>query len=297
MILVTGASGSIGSQLVDRLVAAGHEPRVAGRHPDGLAARWPQLPVAELDITRPDTLQAALDGVDSAYYLVHSMEPGADGDFRERDAQGARDFGRAALRAGVGRTIYMSGLGRDSRDLSKHLASRHETGEILADEGPPVLELRAAMVIGAESASYRILSDLVNRLPAMILPKWVSTRTQPIAMADVVSYLEASLDVPLAGQHTVVEIGGADVLTYKQMIETLAASRGRHPALVSVPVLTPRLSSLWCAITTSVPLATARPLIEGMTVSMTADPQDARRLFPDISPMSFGEAIAEVSAA
>ncbi|MDP9299860.1 MAG: NAD(P)H-binding protein, partial [Actinomycetota bacterium] len=173
MILVTGASGSIGSRLVDRLVEVGYTPRIAGRQPERLTARWPQLSAVELDVGRPATLAAALDGIEAAYYLVHSMEPGTDGGFRERDAQGARNFARAAMEAGVQRVIYLGGLGRDDQDLSEHLASRQETGRILAEEGPQVLELRAAMVIGSDSASYRMLTDLVNRLPAMILPRWV----------------------------------------------------------------------------------------------------------------------------
>jgi uncharacterized protein YbjT (DUF2867 family) len=296
MILVTGASGSIGSRLVDRLVETGRSPRVAGRHPEALAPRWSQLSAVELDVLRPETLAAALDGVATAYYLVHSMEPGTGGDFKDRDARGAREFGRAALKAGVERVIYMGGLGRDDDDLSEHLESRQETGRILAEEGPPILELRAAMVIGSDSASYRMLADLVNRLPAMILPRWVSTPSQPIAMTDVISYLEAALDVPLAQERTVVEIGGPDVITYRRMIELVAQARGKHPLLITVPFLTPRLSSYWCAITTSVPMATARPLIEGMTVPMVVRPANASALFPGIEPMSFRDALREAMA-
>lgn len=293
MILVTGASGSIGSRLVDRLVEAGHLPRIAGRRPAGLTARWPQLSSVEMDIGRPETLAAALEGVDAAYYLVHSMEPGTDGGFKERDAEGARNFARSAKEAGVRRLIYLGGLGRDDEDLSEHLASRQETGRILAEGCPPVLELRAAMVIGSDSASYRMLTDLVNRLPAMILPRWVSTPSQPIAMSDVVSYLRAALDVELTQARTIVEIGGPDVLSYRRMIELVAEQRGKHPLLVTVPFLTPKLSSYWCAITTSVPMATAQPLIEGMTVPMVVRPEAANRLFPDIKPMPFIDALRE----
>jgi uncharacterized protein YbjT (DUF2867 family) len=296
MILVSGASGSIGSRLVDRLVEAGHFPRVAGRHPDGLTARWPQLSPAELDVGRPATLAAALEGVDVTFYLVHSMEPGTDGGFRERDAEGARNFARAAVEAGVQRMIYLGGLGRDNQDLSEHLVSRQETGRILAEEGPRMLEFRAAMAIGADSASYRMLVDLVNRLPAMILPRWVSTPSQPIAMTDVIAFLEAALDVELAQDRTVVEIGGPEILTYRRMIELVAEQRGKHPVLVTVPLLTPKLSSYWCAITTSVPMATAQPLIEGMTVPMVVRPENARTLFPDIAPMPFRDALREAFA-
>ena len=293
MILVTGASGSIGSRLVDRLVDAGHSLRVAGRHPDELIARWPQLPAFEMDVTRSGTLASALNGVTVAYYLVHSMEPSTHGGFGELDAQGARNFGRAATEAGVQRVIYLGGLGRDDQDLSEHLASRQETGRILAEEGPPVLELRAAMVIGPDSASYRMLTDLVNRLPAMILPRWVSTPSQPIAMTDVISYLEAAPDVKLTQQRTIVEIGGADTLNYRRMIELVAEERGKNPIVFTVPFLTPRLSSYWCAITTSVPMAIAQPLIEGMTVSMVVRSEIANELFPDIRPMPFRDALRE----
>ena len=291
MIIVTGASGAIGSRLVDRLVAAGQAPRVAGRHPERMRERWPELPAVELDVLRPTTVKPALEGVDVAYYLVHSMGAGAGSEFRERDAQGARTFARAAREVGVDRVVYLGGLGRDEGSLSEHLASRQETGRILAEEGPPVLELRAAMVIGSGSASYRMLTDLVNRLPAMVLPRWVSTESQPISMLDVVSYLEASLDVDLGQGRTIVEIGGPDVLTYRQMIELVAAERGKHPVLITVPLLTPKLSSYWCALTTSVAMATAQPLIEGMTVPMIVRPEQARSMFPAIQPMSFRDAL------
>ncbi len=296
MILVTGASGSIGSRLVDRLLATGRSPRVAGRHPDLLTARWPQLAAAHVDVVRSETLPAAFEDVTAAYYLIHSMEPGSRGSFRERDAQGARNFAQAALAAGVERVIYLGGLGREDQDLSEHLASRQETGRILAEEGPSVIELRAAMVIGSDSASYRMLIDLVNRLPIMILPRWVSTPSQPIAIADVVTYLERALDIALTPGRTIVEIGGPEILTYRRMIELVAEARGKHPALMTVPFLTPRLSSYWCAITTSVPMATAQPLIDGMTVPMVVRPEVADALFPDIVPMSFRDALRDAIA-
>ncbi len=247
----------------------------------------------ELDVLRPATSGAALEGIDAAYYLVHSMESGSGSGFRERDAEGARTFAGAATEAGVRRVIYLSGLGRDDQALSEHLASRQETGRILAEDGPPLLELRAAMVIGSGSASYRMLTDLVNRLPAMVLPRWVSTPSQPISMTDVLAYLVAALEVDLSEDRTIVEIGGPDILTYRDMIEMVAEERGKHPVLVTVPFLTPKLSSYWCAITTSVPMATAQPLIEGMTVPMVVRPESASSLFPDIRPMSFRDALKE----
>lgn len=297
MILVTGASGTIGSALVDRFIADRLAPRVSSRHPSTLTERWPSLEAVQLDVLRPLTLAPALEGVTTAYYLVHSMEPSADGDFSERDADGARTFGEAALAAGVERVIYLGGLGEEGPELSEHLASRHETGRILAESGPPVLEFRAAMVIGADSASFRMLNDLVNRLPAMVVPRWVETPSQPIAMDDVVTYLVDGMTTDLIDRHTIVEIGGPQVLTYREMIETVAETRGRDPLIVGVPFLTPRLSSYWCGLTTSVPSALARPLIEGMSTPMVADLTEATTRFPDVLPLTFSEALDRASAA
>jgi uncharacterized protein YbjT (DUF2867 family) len=295
-VLVTGASGAIGSALVDRLVDAGRPPRIASRDPGRLRARRPQLDTVELDVLREETLAPALAGVRAAYYLVHSMEPGAGGDFSERDAAGARNFAAAARAAGVERVIYLGGLGEEGRGLSEHLASRHETGRILAQSGPPLLEFRAAMVVSRDSASYQMLSDLVNRLPAMLVPRWVDTPSQPIALDDVLAYLVAGLDVALEEPRTIVEIGGPEVTSYREMIRTVASQRGRRPLIVGVPLLTPRLSSYWCGLTTSVPAALARPLIEGMSAPLLVRDGSARRLFPAIEPMSFGAALERVDA-
>jgi uncharacterized protein YbjT (DUF2867 family) len=290
-ILVTGASGAVGGRLVDRLRLGGLRPRVASRHPDALRERWAGIEAVELDVLRPATIGPALDGVTTAYYLVHSLEGAAGRGFRERDADGARWFGEAASGVGVDRVIYLGGLGEESDDLSEHLESRHETGRILSEAGPPVLEFRAAMVIGHDSASFTMLSDLVDRLPAMVLPRWVDTPTQPIAIDDVVAYLVAGLDTPLEGSRTIVEIGGSDVSTYRRMIEVVAAERGKHPMIVGVPLLSTGLSSAWCGLTTSVPSAVARPLIEGMTVPMVVRDASAPERFPGIEPMSFVEAV------
>jgi uncharacterized protein YbjT (DUF2867 family) len=291
MILVTGASGSIGSRLVERLTADGFKPRVGGRNPGALTARWPDLEAVELDVGRPVTIGRAVEEVEAAYYLVHSMEPGARGDFARRDAEGAANFGHAAKDAGVGRVIYLGGLGNESEGLSEHLESRHETGRVLAEHGPPLLEFRAAMVISSDSASFRMLMDLVNRLPAMVVPRWVNTPSQPIAVDDVLAYLAAGLATPLATPRTIVEIGGPQVLTYREMIEEAAHRRGRSPVIVSVPFLTPRLSSYWCGLTTDVPVALARPLIEGMSTPMLVRSDEAVRRFPGIHPLDFAQAM------
>lgn len=290
-ILVTGASGAIGSRLVERLRAEGASPVVAGRSPAALADRWPDLQARPLDVLDAGTVAPALEGIEVAYYLIHSMEPGS-GSFSERDADGARTFARQARAAGVERVIYLGGLGYEDQPLSAHLRSRQETGRILAREGPPVLELRAAMVVGPDSASFRMLTDLVRRLPAMVVPRWVDTPSQPIAIDDVLSYLAAARTAAMADQHTIVEIGGDEVVTYREMIRMVAARTGRSPVIVGVPLLTPALSSYWTALTTDVPAAVARPLIDGMTVPMVLrDPGTARRLFPEVHPMGFREAL------
>ena len=291
-ILVTGATGAIGGRLVDRLVAAGEMPRLASREPSKLGARWPDLDAVELDVLRPATIGPALEGVSAAYYLVHSMETAAQGNFKKRDAEGATLFGEAADDAGVERLVYLGGLGDDDDDdLSEHLESRHETGRILGETGPPLLEFRASMVVSADSASFTMLTDLVKRLPAMVVPRWVDTPSQPIAIDDVLSYLVAGLDTPLEPGRTIVEIGGPDVTTYRRMIETVAAERGRAPLIVGVPLLSPSLSSRWVGLVTSVSSALARPLIEGMTTPMVIRGDEARRRFPDIEPMSFVDAL------
>lgn len=295
-VLVTGASGAIGSELVERLVADGRSPRVSSRRPESLRERWPGLEAVELDVLRPQTLKPALAGVSCAYYLVHSMEPGAEGQFSERDAAGARHFAVAAKSAGVERVIYLGGLGDEGAGMSEHLESRQETGRILAEAGPPLLEFRAAMVVSSSSASFQMLSDLVNRLPAMLVPRWVETPSQPIALDDVLSYLVAGLETPLDQQRTVVGIGGPDVTTYREMIRMVAERRGRRPLIIGVPVLTPRLSSYWCGLTTSVPAALARPLIEGMTAPLLVKDDEALRRFPEIEPMAFSEALDRAAA-
>jgi len=292
--LVTGASGYVGGRLAAHLLREAASIRVAGRHVDELRTRFPGADAVELDVARPETLQPAMRGVSTAYYLIHSMEEAGAG-FQERDRVGARNFARAAFRSGVSRVVYLGGLGDDADDLSPHLESRHETGRVLAEHGPPLVELRAGIVIGDGSASYRMLEDLVERLPLMITPRWVDTRSQPIAIGDVVRYLEEAGRVSADEHHTIVEIGGPDVLSYREMLRRVGRARGRSPVVFSVPVLTPFLSSLWCGVVTSVPTSVARPLIEGQRNETVVRTRTAAEMFPDVDPVSFDDAVSRAS--
>lgn len=280
--LVTGATGFIGSHLVPTLLDAGHDVVAATRRPDSY--NGPGRAVG-LDLDDPSTIGPALAGVDVAYYLVHGMEQSG---YAERDAVAARAFGEAAAGAGV-RVVYLGGLGRG--EVSEHLASRHEVGEILRATCDAV-ELRAALVIGAGSASFEILRQLVDRLPAMICPKWVDTRCQPIALDDAVAYLVVAPALP-AGRY---DIGGADVLTYREMLLAYARIAGKRRLIVSVPVLTPRLSSLWLGLVTDQPPSIARPLAEGLSVEVVATDDRIRSLVPDLVPMGFDEAVRRALA-
>jgi len=260
-ILVVGASGYIGGRLVPLLARRGHVLALMARDPRPLAARFPGARVVGADLLDPETLQPAVAGIDLAFYLAHSMGGGEAG-FAERDRRAARNFAGAAAQAGVGRIVYLGGLGDDEADLSHHLASRHEVGSELAAHGIPVTELRAAIVIGSGSASFETLRHLTERLPLMITPRWVSTRCQPIGIRDVLDYLVATVDHPEVGG--IVEIGGPDVLSYAEMMRAYARLRGLRRLMIPVPVLTPRLSSYWCSLVTPVPSGIARPLIEGL---------------------------------
>jgi uncharacterized protein YbjT (DUF2867 family) len=294
VVLVTGAGGYVGGRLVESLLASGIAVRAAGRDERRLGARWRGIDSCRVDVLDPATIPPALEGVGVAYYLIHSMSEGEEG-FEERDRVAAANFANAARDAGVGLVVYLGGLGSDAERLSPHLASRHETGRVLAEQGPPVLEFRAGMVIGSGSASYRMLRDLVKRLPLMITPRWVRNLSQPIAVDDVVSYLRQGLSFRPAAQHTIVEVGGPDAMSYKDMMLRAAALSGRRPLIVTVPVLTPRLSSLWCGLVTSVPASIARPLIEGLRNETVVREPSAPQLFPDIHPVGFEEALRRAS--
>jgi uncharacterized protein YbjT (DUF2867 family) len=286
-ILVVGASGYIGGRLVPLLRARGHDLVLMSRDARPLAARFPDARVVGADLLDPASLAPALDGVDVAYYLAHSMGAGERG-FAERDRQAARSFAQAAERAGVSRIVYLGGLGEDSADLSHHLASRHETGAELAAHGVPVTEFRAAVIIGSGSASFEILRHLTERLPIMITPRWVGTRCQPIGIRDVLDYLASALDHPEVSG--IVEIGGPDILSYGDMMRTYARLRGLRRLMIPVPVLTPRLSSYWVNLVSPVPAGIARPLIEGLRNEVVVRDSGPAAVF-GLAPLPFVDAL------
>lgn len=290
MIAVAGATGYIGGLLCERLCEEGQEVRALARDPagaSGLAAIGCE--VRRADVLEPDSLASALDGVEVAYYLVHSMGRGADSEFAERDHEGAENFAAAASTAGVRRIVYLGGLGEGS----EHLASRHATAEALRAGSVPVAYFRAAAVIGAGSESFRTVFYLVRRLPLMVTPRWVTTRTQPIAVDDAVAYLAAAadLDLPLDRE---LQIGGPDVTTYGGMIDELARALGRRPPFrITVPILSPALSSLWIGLVTPVDAGVARPLIEGLATETVVSDDSGMRLFAGIQPTGLASALRQ----
>lgn len=265
VILVTGATGYIGGRLVPELVEAGHRVRCLVRNPGKLTdAAWSdRVEVVEGDITDPEALDRAMAGVEVADYLVHSM--GGSRAFDETDRRAAASFRDAATRAGVGHIVYLGGLGRDDDPkLSRHLRSRHAVGRVLADGPVPVTELRAALIIGSGSASFEMLRYLVEVLPAMVTPRWVDNRCQPISVRDVLRWLVGRAS-STAARSEVIEVGGPDVLTYREMMATYAEVAGLpRRVVVAVPVLTPELSSRWVGLVTPLPSRLARPLVESL---------------------------------
>ncbi|WP_255151708.1 NAD(P)H-binding protein [Halorarius halobius] len=260
-VLVTGATGFVGGRLVPALVERGHDVRVLVRDPSRYDA--PEgVEVASGDLLEPGSFEAALEGVDAAYYLVHSMQAG--GGYAERDRRAAHNFAAAASEAGVERVVYLGGLGDDRDELSEHLESRREVERILADGEYALTTLRAAIIIGDGSTSFELVRQLAKRLPVMVTPKWVRTPCQPIAIDDVIAYLVGVLDVPETAGGT-YEIGGPEVLAYEDIVRTVAEHvSGRAPYIVPVPVLTPRLSSYWLGFVTDVPTSVAHPLVLGL---------------------------------
>jgi uncharacterized protein YbjT (DUF2867 family) len=285
-VLVTGASGFVGSSLTEALEAQGYSVLAMTRHPGTYAGAG--KPIFG-DVYEPDSLRSALADADAAYYLVHSL---AREDFVERDAAAARSFGTAAADAGLERVIYLGGLGLDDANLSAHLKSRREVEHLLASGGVPTTVLRAAIVIGNGGISWEITRQLVAHLPVMIVPKWATTRTQPIALADVVRYLVGVLE-PEAAKGRVFEVGGPEVLTYAEMMRRVAQlHHHRRLHMLAVPLLTPRLSSYWLSLVTDVDTATARNLVDSMSNEVVVSDYSIADIVPGM-PMGYDDAVRE----
>ena len=285
-VLVTGASGFVGSSLTEALEAEGYSVLAMTRHPDTYAGAG--KPIFG-DVYEPDSLRSALADADAAYYLVHSL---AREDFVESDAAAARSFGTAAADAGLERVIYLGGLGLDDANLSAHLKSRREVEQLLASGGVPTTVLRAAIVIGNGGISWEITRQLVAHLPVMIVPKWATTRTQPIALTDVVRYLVGVLE-PEAAKGRVFEVGGPEVLTYAEMMRRVAQLRHhRQLHMLAVPLLTPRLSSYWLSLVTDVDTATARNLVDSMSNEVVVNDYSIADIVPGM-PMGYDDAVRE----
>jgi uncharacterized protein YbjT (DUF2867 family) len=282
-VLVTGASGFIGRRLCPALTSEGHQVRAMTRHPDTYEGAGE--PVFG-DVHDPATLADALAGCEAAYYMVHSL---GDEDFERRDADAARAFASAAAEAGVKQIIYLGGLGDDADQLSAHLRSRREVETLLGSGDVPVTVLRAGIIVGHGGISWEITRQLVEKLPAMVTPRWVRTRTQPIAVADVVRYLVGVLGEPGA-MGRAFDIGGADVLQYVEMMRRVAAIEGRHLVIKSVPLLSPRLSSMWLGLVTDVDVQTGRSLIDSMSNEVVVRDDSIRSLIP-FEPMDYDQAV------
>lgn len=284
-VLVTGASGYIGGRLVSPLLAEGHQVRALTRDPRKLDADpWrSDVEVATGDVFDPESLVGAMDGCDAAFYLVHSMD-GSGEDFQDRDRRAAQNFADAAGEVGLGRIVYLGGLG-EGDDLSKHLASRQEVGRILASGKVPVTELRAAVIIGSGSVSFEMLRYLTEVLPVMVTPKWVRTECQPIAISDVLQILVHAV-TDTGDESSIHQVGGADKLTYEEMMRTYAEVAGLPRRLViPVPVLSPKLSSHWVGLVTPLPTGVAKPLVDSLRVEVTVDDNSyAEEIVGDLVP-------------
>lgn len=289
LVLLTGGSGYVGGRLIPLLEQQPVGLRCLARHPDRLRSRvGTATEVVPGDVLDVASLDSALQGVHTAYYLVHLMSGSKD--FEKEDRQAALNFAQAAKRAGVRRIIYLGGLGDDDDpQLSPHLRSRHEVGQILRDSGVETIEFRASLVIGRGSLSFDLVQSLTDRLPVMLCPRWLTTKTQPIAVDDVLAYLLAAKDLPPCPSR-IFEIGSDDVTTYGDMIREYARQKGLRRWLISVPVLTPYLSSLWLALVTPASFEVGRHLIEGLKNPTVVRDRTALEVFP-IRPMSIRRAI------
>ena len=292
LVLLTGATGYIGGRLLKKLEEAGHRVRCLTRRPEELEGRLgPQSESVYADMFEPESLRAAMDGGDIAYYLVHSM--GTAENFEERDRIAAQNFGEAAKAAGIRRIVYLGGLGGDVT-MSPHLRSRQEVGEVLRASGVEVIEFRASVVLGSGSLSFELIRALVERLPVMTTPTWVQVQTQPIGVTDLLAYLVAAIDHPTDGSR-IYEIGGTDQMSYGDLMHEYARQRGLKRLMIPVPFLSPQLSSHWLGLVTPVYARVGRKLIESLRVPTVVKDDAARREF-DVRPMSVQAAIASAIA-
>ena len=288
-VLVTGVTGYIGGRLVPRLHMRGYEVRCFARAAHRLRGRFDEgVEIVEGDVKDEASLVRALDGCDAAYYLIHSMSSAKA--FADADREAARRFGAAARAAGVATIVYLGGLGNDRDPLSTHLRSRHEVGDVLRSSGVRTIEFRAALIIGSGSISFEMMRYLTERLPVMIAPKWVVTRCQPIGVAEVIAYLMAALELRTQG-NAIYEIGGTDVLSYRDMMLRYAAIRGLRRGIIIVPFFTPQLSSYWVHLVTPISARLAQPLIRGLYNEVVVRDFAAMRDFPHIVPSGFDDAV------
>jgi len=293
LILLTGASGYIGGRLLPSLENQGYRLRCVARHPEILRPKvGPLTEVVAGDVLDRQSLDNAMRGVDVAYYMVHSMS--STGSFEEKDRQGARNFGEAAKAAGVKGLVYVGGLGSDDEELSAHLRSRHEVGDILRQSGIPVCEFRASAVIGSGSASFELVRALVERLPIMLTPKWVKGKAQPIGIDDLLDYLIEALQIPLS-KFRIYEVGGADQVSYADMMRAYGRQRGLTPLIIPVPVLTPWLSALWLGLITPLYARIGRSIIESI-VHVTVVRENSALTTFSVHPMGIDEAIRRALA-
>ena len=287
-ILLAGATGYVGGRLLPVLEDAGYRVRCLARQPQSIRSKAADTEVVAGDVLDRRSLSPAFKGIDTAYYLVHSMA--TSGDFENEDRLAARNFAEAAREAGVQRIIYLGGLGDNSESLSSHLRSRHEVGEVLRESGAVVIELRASIVIGSGSLSFEMIRALTERLPVMIAPRWVATLAQPIAIEDLIDYLAASAAIP-CDESRVFEIGGADCVSYGDIMREYARQRGLRRLFIPVPVITPRLSSLWLGLVTPLYARVGKKLIDSLRNQTTVRDKSAQTVF-SIRPRGIREAIA-----
>ena len=287
-MLVTAATGYIGAHLLRPLADSGYRVWASARRPQAVKA--PEgVGVVAADALDADSTRASLEGIHTAFYLVHTLGGGAD--YAERDRTAATIFARAAADAGVSRIVFLGGLGKDVSGLSEHLSSRHEVGEILASTGVPVVEFRASIVVGSGSTSFEMIRNLVEKLPAMTTPRWVRQPAQPIALRDVLSYLVAAVELPPFDGHRVYEIGGTDIVTYGDLLRLYGEHQGLRRLIIPVPVLSPGLSGWWLYLFTPKQATVGRQLAESLKFPTTVTDDAATRDFPVIAPMGAVEAI------